>query len=821
MAEGVRYIKIAKKDKNGADQTLTLQSLEKITIPYSTGNITYNILSISEKPTFFQYYVESNVGLNFNDRAEIKYDFTGSLLTNSTTYQSDDDMTGAPDLYIKVPITGSSKDNLGFFHTGSTTNFSVKSPLNMYRFLTYPQETIEIDSTGSIRLEPYATGGGVSVDVQLVILRKGATEPTLIGTATQVNNSARKNVSLHVSNPTTSSFHVSASFSSSFFNPGDALGLSLGVFQTSAGSKVTASFAPGTIFRVSSSAVTGTEMETIPEPYFSKNFKRSFDCQPTFNNVETNRISTEYQDVDYSSDIMSPTNFDLLIAGTALKAQLQDSNYTLIRHTNPRYKGSRSTSQELNTWTEGDVNTYGKSPSVERLDAIVGYADWVGGYPPERMNTFGAHLKYLINDEGNVIIPGTTPNALEDNENTFRYGSFIEISTEIQASNGDAGTFRRVLRGGKRITPILTNQVGHSPAIFSSSIDLTDREGNEIESNVTGDFSSLFKTSGIQQGGVTNFAEIDFNTSGSLGAEAHIIKSPAGNQRLKITQTKIDQGVNLTLKYSLTFKNNNNFTSGFLGGENNTSTAFARIVNFTELDAGVKGAQKSSNGVNGSGNYNNGSTGKLDISFTIKSTDLVLNDEYGLQVQTGTTKDDIIFGTFQVLQTPVPGNNVLVAGLWNSGSTQDLGTSNLSWPNILFASSSAVVNFYGNSIQKPIKDSGFFDFEENWSLLPGDEFRFEGREDRIFIVKEAYVSGSKLLVEVDNPIPSGSNTALGGINLDEFLIRRYVDDPSGLVIEGEKPIGAGPYIIKPQHVSQKLSTNLSNYIQNLKESGTI
>ena len=50
---GVRYIKIAKKDKNGVDQTNTLQSLTEITIPFSTSNITYNIISITEKPTYF------------------------------------------------------------------------------------------------------------------------------------------------------------------------------------------------------------------------------------------------------------------------------------------------------------------------------------------------------------------------------------------------------------------------------------------------------------------------------------------------------------------------------------------------------------------------------------------------------------------------------------------------------------------------------------------------------------------------------------------------------------------------------------------------
>ena len=47
--EGVRYIKIARIDKNGIDQTNTLQSLNQITIPYTSGDIVYTVVNITEK----------------------------------------------------------------------------------------------------------------------------------------------------------------------------------------------------------------------------------------------------------------------------------------------------------------------------------------------------------------------------------------------------------------------------------------------------------------------------------------------------------------------------------------------------------------------------------------------------------------------------------------------------------------------------------------------------------------------------------------------------------------------------------------------------
>ena len=79
-SEGVRYIKIAKKDSNEVDQTLNLQSLTEITIPFSTGNITYNILSITEKSTYFLYSVPYTP-VEWADRSELYYDFTGSSNT--------------------------------------------------------------------------------------------------------------------------------------------------------------------------------------------------------------------------------------------------------------------------------------------------------------------------------------------------------------------------------------------------------------------------------------------------------------------------------------------------------------------------------------------------------------------------------------------------------------------------------------------------------------------------------------------------------------------------------------------------------------------
>jgi hypothetical protein len=72
------------------------------------------------------------------------------------------------------------------------------------------------------------------------------------------------------------------------------------------------------------------------------------DNEPLQNNVVDSRLSLIYQDIDYSTGLLSPTNFNLLVSGTADKAPIQDSNYTTTGWANSRYKGSRASSPDFN-----------------------------------------------------------------------------------------------------------------------------------------------------------------------------------------------------------------------------------------------------------------------------------------------------------------------------------------------------------------------------------------------------------------------------------------------------------------------------------------
>ena len=217
----------------------------------------------------------------------------------------------------------------------------------------------------------------------------------------------------------------------------------------------------------------------------------------------------------------------------------------------------------------------------------------------------------------------------------------------------------------------------------------------------------------------------------------------------------------------------------------------------------------------------------ITTTETISWQDLVEDHEYGVEVMMdgdnlgilgrGSDVEEDNVSKFKVTQSPVEGDVAIpIADLWKSGS-------NLGWDYTLFTEDEKLVGYFtsNNIKQKDIPDSGFFNITIPWSIIPGDEFRFEGREDRVFLVKDAYVSGSKLIVDVDQPIPN-QDIPSPLLNLDEFLIRRYVDEAGAIVIQGSKPQGSsGPYIIKPEYLSEEMDKDVDIYIRDLTEKGLI
>jgi hypothetical protein len=573
-------------------------------------------------------------------------------------------------------------------------------------------------------------------------------------------------------------------------------------------------------FLVSSNVFLNPFINDIPNFYNS-------DYNPLINNTEGDRLSAKFQDVDYSTGILTPTNFAQLISGSAVKAAVQDSNYTSKRVTLPRYDGSKSTSQNLNYWTPGDEGTYGKLPTVESLKTMVAYCDWIGGWPPERENASSIHVLYLIKPDGTVIIPNTSENSLADIKGTFETGENILISTKT-VSAGQPQQSRKVIRGGSRIEPILYNQSGSMPGgTFISSITLTD---NGITGSVISDFQAKLRPTSYTLNLLSispSTTEICLNqilSTGSGASLSTLTLSGTTSYRYKVNSNTISEGVSLTLSAHLEAT----YIGGYPLSSGNTNIYYGYSI--VRWRGGSQTVLASTLTTQISSPYT-----ALDLSVTVPFNDLQLNDEFAIIASS--TEDSVYVEStsrFNINQSPAPNSSIpIISNFWisSSGLATSLiqaQTSGAFGDNLLVMSSSlALINYYGNPtvFQQDIAGSGFNPIVTPWSIEYGDEFRFEGREDRIYEVKQAAIVNLNILssqipflvVEFNQPVPTS-----GSVNFNQFLIRRYVDDASQIIMEGFKPINSsGPYIVRPEFTTPELNKSVDQIILDLTQKGLI
>ncbi len=156
------------------------------------------------------------------------------------------------------------------------------------------------------------------------------------------------------------------------------------------------------------------------------NFDHS-DFNVTLNNVSSSRLSNNKFDTDYSNNPNIATNLSLIISESSIiYAPVQDSNYTLTRHINPRYVGSRTTSQTYNRYTVGD-KSYGQTAAIDTNSKKLGLFVSISGsiFLPGKQET---RLKYLVDELGNL----TELNNLNENwfevQNMFKAGGSASIA---------------------------------------------------------------------------------------------------------------------------------------------------------------------------------------------------------------------------------------------------------------------------------------------------------------------------------------------------------------------------------------------------------
>jgi hypothetical protein len=387
----ITYLKISRFDKEGNDNTLSLQELTNIRW-YDTsgvGLIDLKVLNISEYPTYYLYAVLSKTFIN-------------------PTYVPGDD--NILNYSLSASFTGTSASaGLQYLDNWNIHNISNGTFNTYYYTFDYPSPNIYIKYTASIT----AYNGNVSP----VIFDFNFIENTYVGTETYFSTIAQTQ-SVTLNSGDTKTFTLKGLTNSSFIgNPSSQYhleikgkGFSLPISLSNTFWIVTNSVAPQT----STSSV-------VLEPYLLSNFANS-DCDVLMNNYSENDYSNFYREVLYDNGGTVPSNLKQIINNTAQFAEVNDYLYNASANRLPRYEGVRTTSAGINLPSKNgltnkelanisfpsDLIINNGTPSVTDLQTYFAYFDYITDTSYELINKSAAHIIYLIDKDGNIQTPTLT-----------------------------------------------------------------------------------------------------------------------------------------------------------------------------------------------------------------------------------------------------------------------------------------------------------------------------------------------------------------------------------------------------------------------------
>jgi len=159
--------------------------------------------------------------------------------------------------------------------------------------------------------------------------------------------------------------------------------------------------------------------EFVFVPFFEIGFNNN-DSNPLLNNSTNNQLNSIRQVVDRTSDAANPTNLQAILAGTAQKAQIQDSHYTKVGLINARYRGTKLTSGSVVgndpalTFREFEGSIHLLDATVDTIKAITDSAREVqsiyfnplisGSHPTKDIQSFPSGSNFIYEEQDNKFI---------------------------------------------------------------------------------------------------------------------------------------------------------------------------------------------------------------------------------------------------------------------------------------------------------------------------------------------------------------------------------------------------------------------------------
>ena len=560
------------------------------------------------------------------------------------------------------------------------------------------------------------------------------------------------------------------------------------------------------------SSGTVNSSQVLLDPYINIPNLRYSDFNALINNDLTPRQSKIFWDLDYSTNAIQAVNQQTVITasqqnGNLPKAFVQDYNYYSTPITTRNYKGAKSTSPNFNeNAVEGG---FGQLPVVQSEGYYFAYFNWVGGTSPEWGNELedrsAINVRYYVGEDGNVIEPINDSNGVNL---SIVQQNFEQDSNAILSFNDTEGATsqfsnlegkHKIFKSGQIPQPIIysqTSSIGPNsgPDLFTGSLEFI--QGDQQESAL-GDYRlRVFADSAIIQ----NPGTVAFSTpvlQGDYASFSSDVYSP----------TTISPSGS-TPPSTLTFEA---YIEDDIQVLNGASATFF--------------IQKNSSGagwVNVSSNIGNkiepGVVNNITLTYTDANSSI--HDDYRLQVTSATTGGMGQFVSIntnsylRVSQTPPPAIGSVGPDVSpdNFNYWEKLGI--IGTPGAQKFKTKALTPVYGQK-QKDISGSGFNPITFDFVLQVGDQIRFQGTETQTYTitsVDNAVSDPGAIVFTVDRKIN------LTNPEMNWFLVRRYVDDPSYLILEVDKPAGGtSAGVLTPEYFYGATAEKVDSILKELKK----
>lgn len=387
---GVKYIKVARIDANGRDNTNQLQNLTDIREVFSDISypIQYNIVGISEYPTYYLYTIVPTDVTSSANQEILDYSLSGS---STSVVSAPAGFPSNPQRFVSCSLK-SGTNTLGYFNTTS----------GIYTFGNTPN--VILSWTASV------TGSRTAfIDVGNFLFNQTDSN----------GNFLYPTSSYSFTYPTNTTFR--GTFSGSFTSIENQI-YGFGISNNASGLTGITNFQ----FSVTQSVNTQTSTTDIVvlEPYVDENFDNS-DCNVLQNNVDINRFDGFFMEMDFTSGSILPQNQQAILNGSAMRAQVQPWNYTYSSQVIGRYSGKEQNAIAINVYTSASqfitASAYGFSGSwpgdttsplvqgstvIQQLDSCIYETNWAGGGYPE--NSYGGTFSL-----GDIMLIGETKDAVQ------------------------------------------------------------------------------------------------------------------------------------------------------------------------------------------------------------------------------------------------------------------------------------------------------------------------------------------------------------------------------------------------------------------------